>query len=261
MVFHRSSGHCACQSGVRRRLGALALTGRRLARSLGPAVHRIFVTLSAMPKEASSIFPSCSALPACLSSYRPPFTGRSIFLGLEDETSTDLVGDGGVFCRGELGGVEREAEGGLDARSECLGVAETEETEIVDFCLDKGCVVKVGLCANFEVNISIYRLGVVGCSCARLDVSIYTVVVGRRVGGKISESVKRDSVLWSMVSCGEVVPRDLASLYVVGCLCTGKEAVTTDDCVCGEGGSLEEVEVLSGVDAGLLVGGGENGVL
>lgn len=182
-------------------------------------------------------------------------------LSLKDETGADLVGDGRVLRGGELARVEGETERCLDTGAEGLGVAEAEETEVVDLCLYECCVVEVGLCSDLEVDLGVCRLGVVGGSCTCLDVSVDSVVVGGRVGGEVAETVEGDCVLWCVVAGGEVVSGDLATLYVVRGLSTCEESIATDDCVCGEDGSLEEVEVLSGVDTWLLEGGGEEGGL
>lgn len=160
-------------------------------------------------------------------------------LGLEDEGAAELVCDGRRLGRGELAGVEGQAERGLDAGAEGLSVAEAENTEVVHLGLDEGGVVEVDLGADLEVNLAVGGvLGVVRRPCAGLDVGVDAVVVRSRVGAQVAEAVQGDGVLGGVEAGGEVVLGDVATLDVVGDLTTGEEAVAAEDSVGGEDGAL-----------------------
>lgn len=161
----------------------------------------------------------------------------------------------------ELGGVERKTERGLDAGAQRLGVAEAEDTRVVDLGLDEGGVVEVGLGADLEVDVRVGALGVVRGTGTGLGVGVDTVVVAGRVGRQVAEAVEGDGVVGGVEAGAEVVAAQLALLDVVAGLSTGEEAVAAEDGVGSEGGALEEVKVLAGVQTGLLVGRGEERVL
>ncbi|KAI3482094.1 hypothetical protein L1887_55225 [Cichorium endivia] len=165
-------------------------------------------------------------------------------LGLEGDRGTQLVGVGRSLRVAELGGVERKTERGLDAGAERLGVAEAEDTRVVDLGLHEG-----GRCR------------VVRGTGTGLGVGVDTVVVAGRVGRQVAEAVEGDGVVGGVEAGAEVVAAQLALLDVVAGLSTGEEAVAAEDGVGGEGGALEEVKVLAGVQTGLLVGRGEERVL
>lgn len=170
--------------------------------------------------------------------------------------------DGRGLCRCELGRVKSETEGSLDAWSEGLGVAEAQETEVVDLCLDEGGVVKVSLGTDLEVDLAVGNvLGVVSCSGTDIDVSVDSVVVGCSVGGEVAKTVESDGVLWGVETSGEVVLGDLCGLDIVGCLGTSEETITANDGVGSEDWSLEEVNELASVESWLLVLSREDGVL
>lgn len=67
----------------------------------------------------------------------------------------------------ELLGVERHAEGGLDARAEGLGVAEVQDAGGVELGLDEGGAVEVGLDANLKGDVGSGGLGVVDGLCGK----------------------------------------------------------------------------------------------
>lgn len=161
----------------------------------------------------------------------------------------------------ELDSVKSKTERGLDTRSESLGVAEAEDTGVVDLGLDESGVVEVGLGTDLEVDIRVGALGVVGGTGTSLGVSVDAVVVAGRVGGEVAETVEGDGVVGGVEASAEVVSAQLALLDIVASLGTGKEAVAAENGVSGEGGALEEVKVLTGVETGLLVGGSEESVL
>lgn len=172
------------------------------------------------------------------------------------------MGDCARLGRGELGSVESKAQRGLDARSQCLGVAEAEDAEVVDLCLDKGGIVEVDLGSHLEVDPSVGgRLGVVGGTGTGLDVGVDAVVVRGRVGGEVAQALQGDGVLGGVEAGSEVVLGHLGSLDVVRGLGTSEETVTAQDGVGSEDGSLEEVEELAGVESWLLVGGSYQDVL
>lgn len=182
-------------------------------------------------------------------------------LGLKGDGSTQLVGVGGSLRVAELGSVESQTKGSLDTGSECLCVAEAEDTSVVDLGLDKGSVVEVGLGANFEVDVRVGALGVVRGSCTSLGVSVDAVVVAGRVGAQVAKAVEGDGVVGSVEAGTEVVAAELALLDIVAGFGTGKEAVSSQNSVSGESGALEKVKVLAGVKTGLLVGRGKESVL
>lgn len=168
---------------------------------------------------------------------------------------------GGSLRVAELDSVESKTERGLDTRSESLGVAEAEDTGVVDLGLNESGVVKVGLGTDLEVDVRVGALGVVSSTGTGLGVSVDTVVVAGRVGGEVAETVKGNSVVRGVEAGTEVVSAQLALLNIVAGLSTGKEAVAAEDGISSEGGTLEEVKVLASVKTGLLVGGGEESVL
>lgn len=149
----------------------------------------------------------------------------------------DLVGGSGGSRVVELGGVEGKAEGSLDTGAESLGVAEDEDTGVVDLGLDEGGVVKVGLGTDLEGDTAGGRLGVVDGLGASLDVLRDLVVVRGREGREV-EAVERDGVLGGREADGTGVAGDRAGLDVVRSLGTDKEAVVADNGVSGEGGAL-----------------------
>lgn len=138
----------------------------------------------------------------------------------------------------ELGGVEGKAKGGLDAGAEGLGVAEDEDTGVVDLGLDKGGVVKVSLGADLERDTAGGRLGVVDGLGAGLDVLRDLVVVRGREGREVAETVEGDGVLGGREADGTSVAGDGTRSDVVRGLGTNKETVVADNGVGGEGGAL-----------------------
>ena len=182
-------------------------------------------------------------------------------LGLEGDRGTELVGVGRGLRVAELDSVEGKTERGLDTRSESLGVAEAEDTGVVDLGLDESGVVKVGLGTDLEVDVRVGALGVVSGTGTSLSVGVDTVVVVGRVGGEVAKTVEGDGVVRSVEASAEVVSAQLAFLDIVASLGTGEETVTAENGVSSEGGALEEVKVLTGVQTGLLVGGSEKSVL
>lgn len=212
-------------------------------------------------------------------------------LSLEVQARTNLVRNSRVLLASQLGRVQRQPQASLNARPECLRVTKAEDTGRVNLCLDEGGIIEVRLGSDLEVDTRVGRssLGVVGGTGTGFDVGVDAVVVRGRVGGEVAEALEGDGVLGGLVAGCEVVARDLAALSsgiggegrrsvskrwlrkvdaalrsthldIVGSLGTSKESVLTNDGVGGEGGALEEVKVLAGVDTRLLVGRGEEGV-
>lgn len=171
------------------------------------------------------------------------------------------MGVGSGLRVAELDSVEGKAERCLDTGSQSLGVAKAEDTGVVDLGLHKGSVVKVGLGTNLKVDVRVGALGVVGGTSTGLGVSIDAVVVAGRVGREVAETVEGDGVVGGVEASTEVVSAQFTLLDVVRSLGTGKETIAAKDGVSSEGGTLEEVEVLTGVQTGLLVGGSEKSVL
>lgn len=161
----------------------------------------------------------------------------------------------------ELGGVEGEAERGLDTGAESLGVAEDKDTGVVDLGLDKGSVVEVRLGADLEGDGLGGRLCVVDGLGTGLDVLGDLVVVRGREGREVAERVESHCVLWGRVADGTGVAGEGTGLDVVRGLGTDKEAVVANDGVSGKGGALDNVDGGAGVDRGLLVDGSKDGSL
>ena len=139
---------------------------------------------------------------------------------------------------------------------------------------------KVGLGADFQRDPVEGRLGVVDCLCTSLDILRDLVVVAGTEGGEVPETVQGDGVFGSGESDGTGISGDRTRSDIVGGLGTDEEAISTDDsvrgergtlCVCprsiheqvGRGGGrhLEEIHGRAGVQTRLLVDGGEDGGL
>lgn len=161
----------------------------------------------------------------------------------------------------ELGGVEGKTESGLDTGAESLGVAEDENTSVVDLGLDESGVVKVSLGADLEGDTAGSGLGVVDSLGTGLNVLGDLVVVRGGEGGEVAETVEGDGVLGGRVAKSTSVAGDGTGLDVVRALGTDKEAVVANNGVGGEGGALEDVGGGTGVERGLLVDGSEDGTL
>ena len=141
-------------------------------------------------------------------------------------------GDGGR----ESLGVEGETERGLDSGSEGLGVAEGEETKVVDLGLDERRGVQVGLDSDLEVDAR--GLGVVDRLGSSLGLGVDSVVVRGREEREVSERVDGGGVLRGGVSDSGGVSGDGTGQLVVRGLSSDQEAVSGSDSVGGEGRSL-----------------------
>lgn len=95
------------------------------------------------------------------------------------------------------------------------------------------------LSANLKANATLGGLGVIDRLGTGLNVGADTVVVARREGVEVAETVDGDSVLGRAVANGRRVPADLAVLDVVRCLSTDEEAVPAEDSVRGEVRALQ----------------------
>ena len=84
------------------------------------------------------------------------------------------------------------------------------------------------------------------------------MVVRSREGGQVSETVEGNGVLWSRETEGGSVSGDGTRSDIVRSLTTGKETVSTDDGIGGEGRTLEKVGGDSRVKRWLFVDGGED---
>ena len=91
---------------------------------------------------------------------------------------------------------------------------------------------------NLEGDSGCGGLGVPDGLCAGLDVRVDAVVVARGEGGEVAEAVEGDSVLGGAETSSSGVTGHLALLDIVGRLSTKEEAVTAEDGVSSEGGSL-----------------------
>lgn len=137
-------------------------------------------------------------------------------------------------------GVEGETESGLDPRSEGLGVAEDKETGRVDLGLDEGGGVEVVLGSNLEVDLADGRLGVVDGPGSSLCREVNSVVVRGREGAEVAEGMDGGRVLGGGVADGGGVLGDGTGELVVGGLSSDEEAVSGDNGVSGDGGSLKK---------------------
>lgn len=97
-------------------------------------------------------------------------------------------------------GVQSQTKGGLDARSQSLGVRSGEDTGVVDLELDGGGVVQVDLGADFECDTTGGGLGVVDGLGAGLDVLGNLVVVRGGEGGEVAQTVDGDGVVLRRLS-------------------------------------------------------------
>ena len=159
-----------------------------------------------------------------------------------------------------------------------------EDTRVVDLRLDGGSRVEVHLSADLKRDVT-RRARVVDRLSTSLDVGGDTVVVARSEGAEVAKTVEGDGVLRRAVANSSRVPGDLALSHVVRGLSTEEETVTAKNSVGGEGGALadaspgmvgisqvsapchvimvresaylENVKERAGVEARLLVGGGE----
>lgn len=115
----------------------------------------------------------------------------------------------------------------LDTRTERLGVAEGEDSAVIDLGLNKRRRVKVCLRADLENNLVVR--GLVGRLCASLDVAGYAVVVRGGVVFELVRCEKRNSVLRRTEANTSSILVDLASSDVVASLATKEEAVVSND--------------------------------
>jgi len=182
-------------------------------------------------------------------------------LSLEDEVGTDLVGGTGGGDLVKALGVESETEVCLDTRAKGLGVAEAEDTSVVDLGLDESSIIKVSLGADLKVDVLGGALGVVGGLSTGLDVRGDAVVVRCREEVQVVETLEGNSVLWRAEANGRGVASHLALSDVVGSLSTKQEAIAANYGIGSEGRALEEVKESAGVETRLLVGGGDKSTL
>lgn len=173
-------------------------------------------------------------------------------LVLKSELGTDAVGasaNGGIL---ELVGVDGNTKRGLDTRAEGLGVGESKSTSAGNLGLDKCSLVKIDLGANFEVHGVGGRGRVVDGLCARLDVSVDTVIVRSREETHVAETVDGDSIVWRCVTEGGRIAGDRSVVDIVVCLCTDEDTVASKDNVARDIRPVEEVKGGTGVITGLL---------
>lgn len=173
-------------------------------------------------------------------------------------------------------GVKSKTEGGLDTRAQALGVAESDNTRVVDLRLEEGGVVKVAvvgkiasteehlqrdelvhsrLGTDLEGNTRGGSLGVVDGFGTSLDVTVDAVVVAGREGAQVVESVNGDGVFRCAESDGRCVAGNLALGDVVGSLSSNEEPVTSNNGVGGEGGSLRQEKNENVSATGMVVEG------
>jgi hypothetical protein len=134
--------------------------------------------------------------------------------------------------------VQGQTKGSLDSRSKSLGVRRSEDTGVVNLDLDGGGVVEVDLGSDLERDTTGGRLGIVNGLGTGLDVLGDLVVVGCREGAEVSETVDGDGVVGSRVADGSGVSGDGTGQDVVGGFGTDKGAVSTENNVRGESGTL-----------------------
>ena len=83
------------------------------------------------------------------------------------------------------------------------------------------------------------RLGVVNSLGTSFDVGTDAVVVARGEGVEVVETVNGDGVLRGIIADSSSVAGNVALGDIVSSLGTKKEAITTDDGVCSESGTLD----------------------
>lgn len=152
-------------------------------------------------------------------------TTAALALPLKGECNTDFSGIcrvGGLLgCsfRGQLDGVELQTAGEFDAWAESLGVAESDESGIVDLCLCKSIAlsivpacnrsplqltnersgIEIGLSTDLESDVAgILRR--VGSDGTGFSVAVDTVIVASLVSRQRAESLEHDRVFWGRVS-------------------------------------------------------------
>jgi hypothetical protein len=138
--------------------------------------------------------------------------------------------------------VQGQTKGSLDSRSKSLGVRRSEDTGVVNLDLDGGGVVEVDLGSDLEGDTTGGRLGIVNGLGTGLDVLGDLVVVGCREGAEVSETVDGDGVVGGRVADGSGVSGDGTGQDVVGGFGTDKGAVSTENNVRGESGTLRASE-------------------
>lgn len=96
----------------------------------------------------------------------------------------------------------------------------------------------VRLGSDFQSDSARGCLGVIDSLGTSLDIAAHAVVVARRVGAQVSETVEGDGVLGSAVSESGGVAGHLALGNVERGFGTNQEAITSKDSVGGDGGAL-----------------------
>jgi len=136
-------------------------------------------------------------------------------------------------------------------------LTESNDTSVVDLGLHERRVVKIAvghvrrggekdrsvysrLCANFKGNTAVGGLGVVDSLSTSLDVAAHTVVVAGGEGVEVVGAVKGNRVIGSVEAKGSSIAGDLALGDVVRGLGTEEEAVTAENGVGSECGTLKE---------------------
>jgi len=180
-------------------------------------------------------------------------------LRFESEASANLVGRACGSDIVQLLGIDSKTERSLDARAQSLGVPEGKDAGVVNFRLDEGCRVQIGLGTDLEVNTGGGSLGLVDGLGTSFDIGAHTVVVTSSESRSITQAVDSDGVVGSTKADSTGVTGEAALSDVVRRLSTNEESVTTKDGVGSECWSLEDIKESAGVETGLLIYTGQQG--
>lgn len=168
----------------------------------------------------------------------------------------------------ELGGVKETTDRDLDALTDRLSIAESENTSIVNLGLDEGVAVEVELGTNLKSNGALGggtssrgSLGVPDSLSTSLEISVDAVIVRGREDLERVVGVESHGILRGSESCSCSEAGDVGSVGIVSNITSDRETITTNNDISSESWSLEEIDVSARVDAQLLVLGTDLGVL
>lgn len=167
----------------------------------------------------------------------------------------------------KLGSVKETTDGDLDTLAESLSVAETENTGVVNLGLDKGIAVEVELGTNLKSDGALGlvtsggSLGVPDSLSTSLEISIDAVIVRGREDLERVVSMESHGIFRGSESCSSSEAGDVGTANIVSSITSDRETLAANNNIGSEGGTLEEIDVGTRVDAELLVLNTDLGVL